>query len=224
MASKFQNRLIGTVILVSVGVVVLPDIFDGQKEHYKEEFASIPLQPKAGEDEKYTTVPDPTEEQVALPEDPAEVTIDHSQSEHKQNADLSTTDTTPVVAVKPQRKPEPKPVVNPEPKPQPKPKPEPKPVVKPQPKPEKPAATTSGSWAIQLGVFSNVSNAQALVEKLQAVGYQAHLSPKNPKSGQYVRVIVGPETSKDKLTGQIGQLQKITGLKGRVFKFNPLNP
>jgi len=160
VASKFQNRLIGTVILVSVGVVVLPDIFDGQKEHYKEEFASIPLQPKAGEDEKYTTVPDPTEEQVALPEDPAEVTIDHSQ----------------------------------------------------------------GSWAIQLGVFSNVSNAQALVEKLQAVGYQAHLSPKNPKSGQYVRVIVGPETSKDKLTGQIGQLQKITGLKGRVFKFNPLNP
>ena len=206
MASKFQNRLIGTVILVSVGVVVLPDIFDGQKEHYKEEFASIPLQPKAGEDEKYTTVPDPTEEQVALPEDPAEVTIDHSQSEHKQNADLSTTDTTSVVAVKPQSKPEPKPVV------------------KPQPKPEKPAATTSGSWAIQLGVFSNVSNAQALVEKLQAVGYQAHLSPKNPKSGQYVRVIVGPETSKDKLTGQIGQLQKITGLKGRVFKFNPLNP
>ncbi|WIG69294.1 SPOR domain-containing protein [Photobacterium damselae] len=206
MASKFQNRLIGTVILVSVGVVVLPDIFDGQKEHYKEEFASIPLQPKAGEDEKYTTVPDPTEEQVALPEDPAEVTIDHSQSEPKQNADLSTTDTTPVVAVKPQSKPEPKPVV------------------KPQPKPEKPAATTSGSWAIQLGVFSNVSNAQALVEKLQAVGYQAHLSPKNPKSGQYVRVIVGPETSKDKLTGQIGQLQKITGLKGRVFKFNPLNP
>ncbi|MGR5312524.1 cell division protein DedD [Photobacterium damselae] len=214
MASKFQNRLIGTVILVSVGVVVLPDIFDGQKEHYKEEFASIPLQPKAGEDEKYTTVPDPTEEQVALPEDPAEVTIDHSQSEHKQNADLSTTETTPVVAVKPQPKPEPKP----------QPKPEPKPVVKPQPKPEKPAATTSGSWAIQLGVFSNVSNAQALVEKLQAVGYQAHLSPKNPKSGQYVRVIVGPETSKDKLTGQIGQLQKITGLKGRVFKFNPLNP
>ncbi|WIH20143.1 cell division protein DedD [Photobacterium damselae] len=214
MASKFQNRLIGTVILVSVGVVVLPDIFDGQKEHYKEEFASIPLQPKAGEDEKYTTVPDPTEEQVALPEDPAEVTIDHSQSEHKQNADLSATDTTPVVAVKPQPKPEPKPVV----------KPEPKPVVKPQPKPEKPVATTSGSWAIQLGVFSNVSNAQALVEKLQAVGYQAHLSPKNPKSGQYVRVIVGPETSKDKLTGQIGQLQKITGLKGRVFKFNPLNP
>ncbi|QOQ69317.1 cell division protein DedD [Photobacterium damselae] len=210
MASKFQNRLIGTVILVSVGVVVLPDIFDGQKEHYKEEFASIPLQPKAGEDEKYTIVPDPTEEQVALPEDPAEVTIDHSQSEHKQNADLSTTETTPVVAVKPQPKPEPKP--------------EPKPVVKPQPKPEKPAVTTSGSWAIQLGVFSNVSNAQALVEKLQAVGYQAHLSPKNPKSGQYVRVIVGPETSKDKLTGQIGQLQKITGLKGRVFKFNPLNP
>ena len=46
MASKFQNRLVGTVILVAVGVIVLPGLLDGQKKHYKEEFAAIPLVPK----------------------------------------------------------------------------------------------------------------------------------------------------------------------------------
>ncbi|MCK8158054.1 cell division protein DedD, partial [Erwinia amylovora] len=35
MASKFQNRLVGTVIIVALGVIVLPGVLDGQKKHYK---------------------------------------------------------------------------------------------------------------------------------------------------------------------------------------------
>lgn len=31
MASKFQNRLVGTVIIVALGVIVLPGLLDGQK-------------------------------------------------------------------------------------------------------------------------------------------------------------------------------------------------
>lgn len=31
MASKFQSRLVGTIILVAVGVIVLPDVLDGKK-------------------------------------------------------------------------------------------------------------------------------------------------------------------------------------------------
>ena len=46
MASKFQNRLVGTIILVAIGVIVLPDVLDGEKTHYKEEIASIPLKPE----------------------------------------------------------------------------------------------------------------------------------------------------------------------------------
>lgn len=30
MASKFQNRLVGTIILVAIGVIVLPDVLDGK--------------------------------------------------------------------------------------------------------------------------------------------------------------------------------------------------
>ncbi|WP_369790119.1 cell division protein DedD [Rouxiella sp. WC2420] len=51
MASKFQNRLVGTVILVALGVIILPGLLDGKKKHYEDEFASIPLVPKAGDTE-----------------------------------------------------------------------------------------------------------------------------------------------------------------------------
>lgn len=46
MASKFQNRLVGTIVLVALGVIILPGLLDGQKKHYQDEFAAIPLVPK----------------------------------------------------------------------------------------------------------------------------------------------------------------------------------
>ncbi|MCY9836201.1 cell division protein DedD [Aeromonas media] len=47
MASKFQNRLVGTVILVALVVIFLPDLMDGNKLQQKEEaFAKIPLRPE----------------------------------------------------------------------------------------------------------------------------------------------------------------------------------
>lgn len=47
MASKFQNRLVGTVILVALVVIFLPDLMDGNKLAQKDEaFANIPLRPE----------------------------------------------------------------------------------------------------------------------------------------------------------------------------------
>jgi cell division septation protein DedD len=46
LASKFQNRLVGTVILVALVVIFLPDLMDGNKLEQKDEaFAKIPLRP-----------------------------------------------------------------------------------------------------------------------------------------------------------------------------------
>ena len=42
LASKFQNRLVGTVILVALVVIFLPDLMDGNKLEQKDEaFAKI---------------------------------------------------------------------------------------------------------------------------------------------------------------------------------------
>jgi len=55
VASKFQNRLVGTVILVALGVIILPGLLDGKKKHYEDEFASIPLVPKPGDPHEQDT-------------------------------------------------------------------------------------------------------------------------------------------------------------------------
>lgn len=67
MASKFQNRLVGTVILVAIGVIVLPGLLDGKKKHYKEEFAAIPLVPKPGDQQDNDLVPPVTQPLGAAP-------------------------------------------------------------------------------------------------------------------------------------------------------------
>ena len=70
MASKFQNRLTGTIVLVALGVIILPGLLDGQKKHYQDEFAAIPLVPKPGDRDEPDMLPAATQ---ALPAQPPEV-------------------------------------------------------------------------------------------------------------------------------------------------------
>ncbi|WP_120511403.1 SPOR domain-containing protein [Photobacterium salinisoli] len=67
MASKFQSRLVGTIVLVAIGVIFLPDFFDGKKQHFQEQFASIPLQPQIDNGDKVTAIPEPVDAEAELP-------------------------------------------------------------------------------------------------------------------------------------------------------------
>lgn len=201
MASKFQSRLIGTVILVAIGVIVLPDVFDGQKEHYKEEFAAIPIKPTDDASQASTSqdVKKPVELDIALPEEPVTVTVDEAPKSEPVKS----------VTVQAESKAKPQPEV----------KPQPKPVV------NKPASVrdknqySDSAWIIQLVALSNKDNAQKLVADLQKRGFQAHLK----QDGKLSRVIVGPDVSKEKMEQQIDKLQEITGLEGQLQTFKPLN-
>ncbi|MEF1250856.1 SPOR domain-containing protein [Vibrio owensii] len=197
MASKFQSRLVGTIILVAVGVIVLPDVLDGKKLHYKEEFASIPIKPELDSDVENFEILEPVEDDVSLPESPVTATVDESEE--------------PQVAVS---EPEPEPVTQPEETKQPE-----QVEVAARPVEEKNQYEDS-AWIIQLMALKNHENAVALVEDLQKRGYQAHVK----KETAFTRVIVGPDVSKSKLERQVKELQKITGSKGQLLKFKPLNP
>ncbi len=197
MASKFQSRLVGTIILVAVGVIVLPDVLDGKKLHYKEEFASIPIKPELDSDVENFEILEPVEDDVSLPESPVTATVDESEE--------------PQVAVS---EPEPEPVTQPEERKQPE-----QVEVAVRPVEEKNQYEDS-AWIIQLMALKNHENAVALVEDLQKRGYQAHVK----KETAFTRVIVGPDVSKSKLERQVKELQKITGSKGQLLKFKPLNP
>ncbi|MBS9866330.1 SPOR domain-containing protein [Vibrio alginolyticus] len=199
MASKFQSRLVGTIILVAVGVIVLPDVLDGKKLHYKEEFASIPIKPELDSDVENFEILEPVEDDITLPDSPVEAVV-----QEREDAQVA--------------------VSEPEPAPAPTSKPE---VIK---QPEQVEVVTrpvqeknqyeDSAWIIQLMALKNHENAVALVADLQKRGYQAHTKKEN----EFTRVIVGPDVSKSKLERQVQELQKITGSKGQLLKFKPLNP
>lgn len=179
MASKFQNRLVGTIILVAVGVIVLPDVLDGKKTHYKEEIASIPLKPELDSELESFEILDLVDDSQSLPQTPVEVVETGSDGVAEDK---------------------PLPVV-----------------VKEIPERNEYQDT---AWIVQLMALKNADNANNLVKDLQKRGYQAHTKPENG----FTRIIIGPDVSKSKLERQILELEKITGSKGQLLKFKPLNP
>ena len=46
MASQLQNRLVGSIILIALAVIILPELFDGKPQQQQESFETIPLQPE----------------------------------------------------------------------------------------------------------------------------------------------------------------------------------
>lgn len=150
MASKFQNRLVGTVILVALVVIFLPDLLDGQKLAQKEEaFAKIPLRPELEPARPELQVSAastlPAEHQASQQQASAaqqwqveEIADPMTLANQGQGSAAQPTAPAPVEQPKPQPKPEvaakkpvepPKPVVKPEPA-------KPAEVVKTPPKPQ----------------------------------------------------------------------------------------
>ncbi|EEX3427397.1 cell division protein DedD [Escherichia coli] len=201
MASKFQNRLVGTIVLVALGVIVLPGLLDGQKKHYQDEFAAIPLVPKAGDRDEPDMMPAATQ---ALPTQPPEGAAEEVRA---GDAAAPSLDPATIAANNTEFEPEPAPVVPP--------KPEPKPVV------EEKAAPTGKAYVVQLGALKNADKVNEIVGKLRGAGYRVYTSPSTPVQGKITRILVGPDASKDKLKGSLGELKQLSGLSGVVMGYTP---
>ena len=248
MSSQFHNRLVGTVVLVALGVIFLPDILDGKKDRQEEQFSEIPLRPTVIEQQKA----DDDMFEVLSAEDAAALSgADVALAETGNNAD---SDKSAAIAkqdvkadVKPEvKKPEVKQaeVKKPEAKPEPKKEP-PKATVKTEPakkaetkaptvaKTEKPKAETpkasaarrdslKSGFTLQLGSFNNATNVKALIAQLRKSGFKAYTIPENPKDGVLTKVFVGPDVSEAKLKKIQVEVENLTRLKGWIVPFNPL--
>ncbi len=227
MASKFQNRLVGTIVLVALGVIILPGLLDGQKKHYQDEFAAIPLVPKAGDRDEPDMLPAATQALPAQPPegaaeevragDAAAPTLDPSRLAANNGADI---DQIPV-------QPDP-------PKPKPADKPQPKPArdnaseqlaAASETPPAKPVAEdkpapTGKAYVVQLGALKNADKVSEIVSKLRGAGYRVYTSPSTPVQGKITRILVGPDASKDKLKGSLGELNQLSGLNGVVMNYS----
>ncbi|MGL5389269.1 MAG: cell division protein DedD [Serratia sp. (in: enterobacteria)] len=246
MASKFQNRLVGTVILVALGVIILPGLLDGKKKHYEDEFAAIPLVPKPGDAHEIDVIPPANQALPSVPPEGAGALVEQQQAAAEASAQQAANQTTqprqqpavvapPPIETKPVQQVKPKPVetkpvevkpVEVKPKPvSPPPRVEPKPEVKPEPKPEtKPAveekAPAGQAYVVQLGALKNAAKVNEIVASLRLSGHRAYTVPSTPVQGEITRIYVGPDASKQKLQASLPELNGISGLSGQVKAYS----
>ncbi|HGN9440377.1 TPA: cell division protein DedD [Proteus mirabilis] len=212
MASKFQNRLVGAVVLVAVGVIFLPTLFDGDKKYNEDQFASIPLVPKPGDEqdiesiapiEQTTTLSTPSEGASEAMISEAVTGVEQPQVSTPEVSEPQVAPSTPVV--------EPPKVVNPPVEP---------PTTPPPAVPET-TAPKGEAWVVQLGALKNAAKVEEIIAKMHLSGYPVYTVPARPVSGKVTRIYIGPNASKAELQAMLPRLKELTGLQGEVRAYKP---
>lgn len=214
MASKFQNRLVGAVVLVAVGVIFLPALLDGDKKYNEDQFASIPLVPKPGDEQEIESIA--PIEQTSVPSTPSEGASEGMLSEAVTGVEqpaVTTPEPPAVVPVTP-------PVQPPQ---QPTPTPEPPAVVTPpvQPPIQETQPPKGEAWVVQLGALKNAAKVEEIIAKMHFSGYPVYTVPARPVAGQVTRIYIGPSASKSELQAILPHLKELTGLQGEVRAYKP---
>jgi DedD protein len=218
MRKRAKHRLIGSAVLVLIGVIGFPLLFDTQPRPVA---GDIPIEIPGKNTVKPLTLPAPAAAPAKAPA-PAEKVADAASLAPKEEI-LSLKPAPAIVepappAIKKEAKPEPKP----EPKVVAKadPKPEPKPPAKLEAKaaPKAPAAgaesaratallegdsrakttddASGGRVVVQVGAFSDEAKAREARLKLEKAGLKTYTQVTETKSGKRIRVRVGPFASK----------------------------
>ena len=198
MAAALKNRLVGTVILVAVAVIILPDMLDGKKSSNGDVFVNVPAAPA----KKPIVNPEPFPEErvVASAQRPVEIVnekpVDDPDSP-AQSTPATDSDSTAQVNNSPNDDLARQTVVE---------------------APEE--SEQNNSWVIQLGSFRHQKNVKQLLDKLENAGYRAFSRPIETSSGPLTKVFVGPNLNKRELDGALSHLQDLTGLRGKVTRFS----
>ncbi|MCO4180433.1 cell division protein DedD [Proteus terrae] len=217
MASKFQNRLVGAVVLVAVGVIFLPALLDGDKKYNEDQFASIPLVPKPGDEQEIESIA--PIEQTSVPSTPSEGASEGMLSEAVTGVEQPTV-TTPeaptVVPVTPSAQPSQQPTSTQEP-----PAVVTPPVQPPAPPVQETKPPKGEAWVVQLGALKNAAKVEEIIAKMHFSGYPVYTIPARPVAGQVTRIYIGPSASKSELQAILPHLKELTGLQGEVRAYKP---
>jgi DedD protein len=195
MNSALQNRLVGTIIVVALVVILLPEWLDGEKQENTQSFAEVPPRPAELVIEQVGEFPQQTlEEQTNRPVELIdEVALDDPNNEAPEalNQAPEPEANTPKLVEST------KPVVNAEPE----------------------IDIKESAWVVQLGSFRYEKNVNELIATLKNAGYRAYSQPVRTKVGVLNKVFVGPELERQKLEQALPHLQELTKLKGKITAF-----
>ncbi|MGK2946474.1 MAG: cell division protein DedD [Candidatus Malihini olakiniferum] len=210
MASKFQNRLVGTIILVTFGLIILPGLLNGKKKHYEDDFTSIPLVPKLGDSSKKDSLLTLSQSLSSQPPEGAQQTMQSQPTQSDDRATQESPTSTPSSSSLPIEIGLPAATTRSV-------TPMSQPVVRPEVRQE--ISPTGQAYVIQLGALKNTAKVNEILAKLRLSGYRAYTVPSTPVVGQITRIYVGPDASKKKLQSALDALQQLSGLSGQVRNY-----
>ncbi|MDF2178058.1 SPOR domain-containing protein [Aliiglaciecola sp. CAU 1673] len=221
MSSAFQNRLVGTVIIVALAVIFLPDVLDGKKVSHKDTFVDVPPRPAAAQiasskDFPKDEVQQRVNREVEVIDEPAVDESGDLPASTEPEPEMAAADTVSQEEVTP-------------------------PAPATQSKAQSPSANTvqvaaarpldypvedrpvgepvSAGWVVQLGSFRHQKNVRELLDKVESAGYRAFTRKVQTSAGELTKVFVGPDLSKDKMEKALPHLNKLTSLQGKVTEF-----
>ena len=203
MSSAIQNRLVGTIILVALAVIFLPDILDGKKESNKDLFVDLPKRPQMKSVVEAQPFPDEqvqkttAREVEVLDETPADDPVSTDPREAQQEQVRSTEENQVAGTETSANSLEQATVVE----------------------QDETKLLQSAGWVVQLGVFRHQKNVRDLLNKLEAAGYRAFSQPVKTSAGEFTKVFVGPDVQKGELEKAIPHLNELTKLQGRLTPF-----
>ena len=207
MASSLQNRLVGTIILVAVAVIFLPDLLDAKKQSDGNLLVELPQKPVMEKVTRPATFNTEKVRQAATRkiEIVNEKALDEPPAEQDADVAVEQTISEPPSAEQPLVQEE---VVQ-------KSSLEQETVVQE----DQQRLLASAGWVVQLGSFRHQKNVRELLKKLEKGGYRAFSRQVQTNSGELTKVFVGPDLQKEKLEGAISHLKELTNLQGRVTPF-----
>lgn len=206
MSTPFQNRLVGTVIVAAIAIIFLPDILDGEKKTYQEEFDQIPAAPSIDFTPTNKQFDEQKLEQLAQENISDEQALDDELAVNNDESDGVKVTTLPVKEdnISDQK------VQN---------KSDYAQEQRTDKLPEK--AVLKEAWVIQLGSFRHKKNVDDLLKKLKDNGYTAFSKPIKTRTGNLTKVFIGPELIKSSLEKKIPALKELTTVEGKVARFTP---
>ena len=188
-----KHRLVGAAVLVGLGIIAWPVVFDTTPVREISQRSQIPAPPAMEPFE--VAQPGP----VALPPEP------DSEALRESIPDAPSEEPAAPVAEPTAALPTAKPAA-PAPK-------VPAPVTDSRGLPEQ--------WALQLGVFSARANALELRERAEKAGFHALVQPVGKGAGVRYRVYVAPKLDRAAVTRLAPDVQRKLGIKGYVTRYYP---
>ncbi len=187
MRKRARHRLIGAGVLVLIGVVGFPLLFDTQPRPIA---VDIPIE--IPDRNKVKPLPVPAQPVAQPPVVSAPVTPPPAPEKAAEAPAKAET--------KPEASPEPKPEPKPEaasPNPRPWPSPQPRRMTAPRPRrcsmASRPRmAAVEGRFVVQVGAFADVGKARDARQKVERAGLKTYTNVAETKDGKRIRVRVGP--------------------------------